>query len=49
VEVSIINWWNYRYSPSQKIRYTTSLTIATAHELLHLEAFAENAVKPAKL
>jgi hypothetical protein len=47
VEVSIIDWWNYRYSPSQRIRYTTSLIIATAHELLLLEASAENAVKPA--
>jgi hypothetical protein len=49
VEASIFDWWNYRHSPSQRIRYTTSLIIATAHELLLLEAFAENAVKPAKL
>jgi hypothetical protein len=49
VEVSIINWWNYQYSPSQRTRYTTSLIVATARELLFLEAFAEDAVKPAKL
>jgi hypothetical protein len=45
----MINWWNYQCSSSQKIRYTTSLIIATAHELLFLEAFAEDAVRPAKL